>query len=135
VKRGPRYDGSPRVSLLGLVRLAKSAAFSFSTFPLMIFYAIGIVSMTVSAGLAGFCLYHKLITGQAIPGWTSVTMSASFFGAMNAAGIAVLGEYVTRIYDQVRGRPLFVVERRVNCPEPVELRVGELEERGLKTAA
>jgi polyisoprenyl-phosphate glycosyltransferase len=114
VERGPRYDGRPRVSMLGLWRLAKSAIFSFSSFPLTFFYLVGSVSMLVFLGLAGFTLYHKLFTGLAIPGWTSITMATSFFGAMNAMGIAVLGEYVTRIYEQVRARPMYLVERRVN---------------------
>ena len=114
VERGPRYDGRPRVSMLGLWRLAKSAIFSFSTFPLTFFYLVGSVSMAVFVGMAGFALYHKLFTGLAIPGWTSITMATSFFGAMNAMGIAVLGEYITRIYEQVRARPMYLVDRRVN---------------------
>ncbi len=117
VARGQRYDDRPRVSLFGLVRLAKSAIFSFSTFPLMVFYAIGSLSLAVFLGLASFTLYHKLFTGLAIPGWTSITMVSSFFGAMNALGIAVLGEYVIRIYEQVRSRPLYLVERKVNFIE------------------
>lgn len=119
VERGPRYDGTPRVSMKGLWRLAKSAIFSFSAVPLTIFYALGLLAMAVFVVLGGFCLYHKLFTGQAIPGWTSVMMTASFSGALNAMGIAILGEYVTRIYDQVRSRPLYVVARRVNCDEEV----------------
>jgi polyisoprenyl-phosphate glycosyltransferase len=119
VERGSRYDDRPRVSLFGLVRLAKSAIFSFSSFPLTVFYAIGTLSLAVFLGLAGFTLYHKLFTGLAIPGWTSITMATSFFGAMNALGIAVLGEYVIRIYEQVRSRPLYLVERRVNFPDDV----------------
>ena len=117
VERGARYDGRPRVSMLGLWRLAKSAIFSFSTFPLAIFYAIALLSMAAFLGLACFTLYHKLFTGLAVPGWTSITMVSSFFGAMNALGIAVLGEYVTRIYEQVRARPMYLVERRVNFPD------------------
>lgn len=119
VERGPRYDGRPRVSILGLWRLAKSAVFSFSSFPLTLFYAIGASSMAVFLLLVCFTLYHKLFTGLAIPGWTSITMISSFFGAMNALGIAVLGEYVSRIYDQVRARPLYVVGRRVNFDERI----------------
>lgn len=114
VERGPRYDGTPRVSMKGLWRLAKSAIFSFSAVPLSFFYTLGFLAMAVFLGLGGYCLYHKLFTGQAIPGWTSLMMTASFTGALNAMGIAILGEYVTRIYDQVRSRPLYVVARRVN---------------------
>lgn len=118
VERGSRYDATPRVSLLGLFRLAKSAIFSFSSLPLSVFYLIGSLSMVVFIALVMFTLYHKLFTGLAIPGWTSYLMTTSFFGAMNALGIAVLGEYVTRIYEQVRARPMYVVERAVNVAPP-----------------
>jgi dolichol-phosphate mannosyltransferase len=120
VERGPRYDERPRVAMRALLRLAKSAIFSFSVLPLMIFYGIGAMSMVVFVGLCGFCIYHKLLTGLAIPGWASVMMNASFTGALNAVGIAMLGEYVTRIYDQVRGRPMYLVARKVNLPEDGE---------------
>ena len=117
VERGPRYDGQPRVSMHGLWRLAKCAVFSFSTVPLTAFYVISLTSLALCAGLCGFTLYHKLVTGAAIPGWASTTMTACAFGALNALGIAILGEYVVRIYDQVRARPIFLVDRKVNFPK------------------
>jgi polyisoprenyl-phosphate glycosyltransferase len=116
VRRNARYDGRPRVSLWGLWRLAKTALFSFSTFPLTLFYAIGYGSFAVFLGLAAFTLGCRLMTELAIPGWTSTVLVASFFGAINALGISILGEYVVRIYDQVRGRPLYLIEREVNLP-------------------
>jgi len=117
VARGARYDARPRVSLGGLWRLAKTAIFSFSSVPLTIFYAIFVLSALTFVSVGGFALYHKLVTGRAIPGWTSTIMTACFFGALNALGIGILGEYISRIYDQVRGRPVFVIARRVNLPE------------------
>jgi dolichol-phosphate mannosyltransferase len=117
VERGPRYDAAPRITVFGLFQLAKSAIFSFSTFPLAFFYLIGSLSLAVFVGMASFTLYHKLFTGLAIAGWASTMMISSFFGAMNALGIAVLGEYVARIYEQVRARPMYLVERRVNFPD------------------
>ncbi|MBX7166109.1 MAG: glycosyltransferase family 2 protein [Pirellulales bacterium] len=114
VERNSRYDDTPRVSLWGLFRLAKTAIFSFSTAPLALFTVIGAAAGTIFLGLAGFSLFCKLFTDLAIPGWTSHILSASFFGALNALGISVLGEYVVRIYDQVRARPLFLVGRKVN---------------------
>jgi dolichol-phosphate mannosyltransferase len=118
LERGPRYDGRPRVPLADLWRLATSAIVSFSYLPLTIFYGIAIVAAAVFVALGVFTIYHKLITGLAILGWTSTVMTACFFGAINALGIAILGEYVLRIYDQVRGRPVFVVERSVNVVVP-----------------
>jgi len=114
VERSARYDDHPRVSLLGLVRLAKTAVFSFSSFPLTIFYAIGGLAAIVFVGLGSYALFCKLFTDLAIPGWTSHILTGSFFGALNALGISILGEYVVRIYDQVRGRPLYLIDRTVN---------------------
>lgn len=111
VERLERHDDCPRVSLKGLFRLAKSAIFSFSRFPLTMFYGIAIVSAAVCASFFGFTLYHKYITGFAVAGWTSVIMVASFFGSLNALGIGILGEYVVRIYDQVRRRPGYIIAR------------------------
>lgn len=117
VERNERYDGTPRVSIGGLLRLAKTAIFSFSSLPLTIFYAIAALSALGFVALALFTLVQKLIMHTAILGWTSTVMAACFFGALNALGIAILGEYVIRIYDQVRGRPAFVIERTVNLAE------------------
>lgn len=117
VERQARYDSTPRVSLLGLWRLAKTALFGFSTFPLAVFYTIGYTALAIFVALAGYSLFCKVFTNLAIPGWTSHILSASFFGALNALGISMLGEYVVRIYDQVRGRPLYIVARRAGPAE------------------
>jgi dolichol-phosphate mannosyltransferase len=114
IERAERYDGTPRVTTAGLFRLAKTAVFSFSTLPLTVFYGIAALSALGFVALAFFTLVQKLVMHTAILGWTSTVMTACFFGALNALGIAILGEYVVRIYDQVRGRPAFVVERTVN---------------------
>ena len=114
VERNARYDDQPRVSLFGLIRLAKTAVFSFSSLPLTVFYIIGGLAGLLFAMLGCYALFCRLFTDLAIPGWTSHVLIGSFFGALNAIGICILGEYVMRIYDQVRGRPLYLVDRRVN---------------------
>lgn len=114
VERNARYDDNPRVSITGLFRLAKTAMFSFSFFPLTVFYLIAGLAAVVFVGLSCYSVFCRLFTDLAIPGWTSHVLIGSFFGTLNALGICVLGEYVVRIYDQVRGRPLFLVDRTVN---------------------
>ncbi|MBX3443087.1 MAG: glycosyltransferase family 2 protein [Planctomyces sp.] len=118
VERGRRHDDKPRVSLRGLFRLAKTAVFSFSAAPLTMFYFIAAASLLTSLGLSGFALYHKLVTGTALPGWTSTTIVVSLFGALNALGIGILGEYAIRIYDQVRARPGYIVARTCGTSTP-----------------
>ncbi len=114
VERNARYDEHPRVSLAGLFRLAKTAIFSFSALPLTVFYLIGLAAGVTFLAVGGFSLFCKLFTDLAIPGWTSHILIGSFFGALNALGISILGEYVIRIYDQVRARPLYLIDRTVN---------------------
>ncbi len=124
VRRDRRYDGRPRVALRGLWRLAKTAIFSFSSFPLTLFYIIGYSSLASFLALGSYALFCKTMTDLAIPGWTSNVLVASFFGAVNALGISILGEYVIRIYDQVRGRPLFVVNQTRNMHPPPPTTIG-----------
>ncbi len=120
VERGRRHDDNPRVSMLGLFKLAKTAIFSFSAVPLSMFYVIAFLSLMMCIGVTGFTLYHKLVTGDAIPGWASMTILASLFGALNSLGIGILGEYAIRIYDQVRARPNYIVGRSVNFSQAEE---------------
>ena len=114
VERAARHDDHPRVSLRGLFTLAKTAVFSFSSFPLKFFYVIAGMSAAICMSTFGFVLWHRLFTGLAIPGWASVIIIASFFGSLNALGISILGEYVIRIYDQVRARPVYLTAETLN---------------------
>jgi dolichol-phosphate mannosyltransferase len=114
VERLKRHDDNPRVSYGGLVSLAKTAMFSFSRIPLLAFYGLALFSASIGIACFGWAVYHKLFTGAAVPGWASITTLSAFFGTINALGIAIMGEYVTRIYDQVRNRPGFVVQHSRN---------------------
>jgi glycosyltransferase involved in cell wall biosynthesis len=128
VERCARHDDKPRVTLRQLIKLAQSAVFGFSRFPLYIFYAISLISLTVSVGCLGYAFISKWHTGLAIPGWASTVVLASFFGGLNALGIAVLGEYVVRIHQQVLGRPSYIVDR-VDSVSPTKGRENKQLER------
>jgi glycosyltransferase involved in cell wall biosynthesis len=117
IERADRYDRRPRVSLWSLVLLAKTAIFSFSTIPLLIFYWLSALSFLVLCCFSVFAIYNKFVTGLSIPGWTSTIMIACLFGSLNSLGIAILGEYIIRIYNQVRARPAFIIDRMVNMSQ------------------
>jgi dolichol-phosphate mannosyltransferase len=114
IERGSRYDEQPRISLRGLMRLAKTAIFSFSSLPLAVFGWLGWLALAMFLAVSSYSLYCRIFTDLAIPGWTSQLVTMSFFAALNALGISMLGEYVVRIYDQVRKRPLYLVDRVVS---------------------
>jgi len=111
VPRRPRYDNSARTGLKGKWNLAFNAIFSFSFLPLIIFRLLGIMALTVSLALASYALYHKLISGLAVTAWASNLITISFFGGLNLFGIGIIGEYISRIYNEVRGRPKYIIDR------------------------
>jgi dolichol-phosphate mannosyltransferase len=118
VARRCRHDHKSRVGLRGLWRLSMNAVFSFSYFPMFLFRALGCLSLLGCAGVILFVLYHKLVTGRAVTAWASEMISIQFFGGINLLGIGVIGEYVARIYDELKGRPPYLVERVSPAEEP-----------------
>jgi dolichol-phosphate mannosyltransferase len=111
IARRSRYEKATRVGFRRLWRLAMNAVFSFSYVPLFVFRIIGVGTVGLSVALIAVALYHKFFTGKAIPAWTSLLTAISFFGGMNIIGLSVVGEYVARIYDEAKGRPLYIIDR------------------------
>lgn len=117
VERLSRYDAVPRVSFWQLLRLAKTAVFGFSSVPIALFSALAVMASLVF-GVGSVIALGLLITGAPLPGWIGTALTVSFFAALNSLGIAVLGEYIVRILDQVQGRPAYLVDhvRRADWP-------------------
>lgn len=111
VPRRLRYDDLPRTNLKAKWNLAINAIFSFSYLPLIFFRVLGILALIVSLLLASFTLYHKLITGLAVKAWASNLITITFFGGLNLFGIGIIGEYISRIYNEVRARPRYIIDR------------------------
>ena len=125
VPRRARYDrkacvgrGS-RVGLRGKWTLAMNAVFSFSYVPLFVFRIAGVASVGLAIALVAYALVAKLITGTAITAWASQLVAICFFGGVNLFGVGVIGEYIARIYDEVKGRPRYIVSRIARSgPDP-----------------
>lgn len=111
VPRRARYDARGRVGFRGLWTLAMNAVFSFSYVPLFVFRFAGMLSLLMSAAVIVFALYHKWVTGLAVTAWASQLVATSFLGGVNLLGIGLIGEYIARIYDEVKGRPMYIVDR------------------------
>ncbi|MBI2421745.1 MAG: glycosyltransferase family 2 protein [Candidatus Hydrogenedentes bacterium] len=111
VARRERHRGDSRVGLRGLWIQAMNAIFSFSYVPIFAFRAIGLLSLLLSFALMAWVLAQWFLTGEAIGAWATPLISISFFGGINVLGVTLVGEYVARIYDEVRQRPNYIVER------------------------
>lgn len=102
-----RYLGSLKIGLNGVI--------GFSTFPLqlMMWTGFGIACLSALAILVVIAL--KIVQGDAYPmGVPTITVLVLFIGGVQLAGIGLLGEYIGRIYDEVRRRPMYIVDRAVN---------------------
>jgi len=125
--RGARYDGVSRVGFKGLVRLAAQAFFSQSRVPAMAFYCLSFVSLSASVGLVIYALTSRFVFGDAVVSWTSIVTALSLFSGVIILGLALVFEYLARIYEEVRGRPVYLVDfiQRGHAHEPSDLASAE----------
>ncbi len=110
IARRRRPDKKSKVGYSGLFKLARDAIFSFSFLPIRIFNVLGCIALLVCLFITIHALYFRLFTDVAIPSWASQIITISFFGGVNLLGIGVIGEYVARIYDNIKSFPGYFVK-------------------------
>lgn len=108
--RDQRYDSRARMSLVRLSRLAFDAIFGFSRLPLRVAFYGGTLVSIASITVGVWVLYQRLFTSAAITGWASTITSITFLGGAILITLGVIGEYIGRIYDEVKSRPLYIVD-------------------------
>jgi len=115
-ERDVRHAGSGNYNrYLGSLRIAFNGIIGFSTFPLQIMMWTGLSIAILSAAAIFIVVALKILKGDAYPmGLPTVTVMVLFIGGVQLAAIGILGEYVGRIYDEVRRRPPYIVHRAVN---------------------
>lgn len=111
-ERDARFAGSPKYSLRGLMKLAYNGIFSFSDFPLRFLGRLGLYIIICSIFYAGWILTKKFLWGTVPEGFTTTILVILFFGGVQLVTIRILGEYIHRIYDESRKRPLFIVREK-----------------------
>lgn len=113
VERGPRYSGEPRVTLSKLFKLAFDGIFSFSVIPLRITVYVGLLCALVSFALGLTGLYFKFVLGHSFLDWAQGLTTTFFMGGIQLVFLGILGEYIGRIYDEVKQRPYYLVSNKV----------------------
>jgi dolichol-phosphate mannosyltransferase len=107
--RGDRFAGRTKHTYRMLVRLALDGFFGFSNKPLQLASALGIAVSGVSFALALTLALLNIVAGVPLHGTTALLVAVLFLGGVQLICLGILGEYVGRIYDEVRARPPFVV--------------------------
>ena len=108
-----RNQGLSRWNMIKLATYAIDAFSSFSSLPLKVWSYVG---MAVSAGAIGYAAYFAIQTmvfGIEVPGFPSLIVSIMFFAGVQLISLGVLGEYVARLFQEVKQRPLYVVTERI----------------------
>ena len=117
-----RLHGNSRFSGLRLFRLALDGLTAFTTWPLRMVSLAGVVMALVGLCYAAYLVAEYLLLGNPVSGWTTIVTAVLFFAGINLISLGVVGEYVARIFDEVKGRPLYVVRRRQGRPPPATRR-------------
>jgi hypothetical protein len=97
-----------------MVKFAWTAATSFSILPLKASTWLGVIVTLVGLGEALSALLAKIFHWYVVPGWTSLTVLVSILGGSTLVSIGVLGEYVGKLYEQTKSRPLYLVSQTFN---------------------
>ena len=111
----PRRGGGTRWSVRGLTRLAVHAVTSFSALPLQLVTVFGVVTLIVAAAV-GVQAVRLWYTGVALPGFTTVILLELMIGGFLMMSLGIIGTYIARIYDEVKGRPRYVIRDRIGAP-------------------
>ena len=111
--RQERAAGETKYPLRKMLSFAWEGITSFSIVPLRMASFTGFLIFLASLVLICWAFYGK-IAGEAIPGWTSIVIPMSFIGGLNILFLGLIGEYIGKIYIEVKKRPLFIIKKKYN---------------------
>lgn len=109
--RDERGIGSSKYTLPRMVRLSIDAVTSFSHLPLRIASILGFLVSGTGFIYALYVVYLKFFTDQTVPGWASIVVIVQFMGGVQLIVLGIIGEYLGRIIDEIKKRPLYLVNK------------------------
>lgn len=116
--RKERFDGKSKYNkYFGSIQIAFNGIFGFSSRPLFFMSIVGFIFAFFSFGVGIYYIIQKLINPLITPGLSSTVLYITFFSGLNLIGLGLLGEYVGRIYDEVKNRPNFIIDKKINFDE------------------
>ncbi|HKX86643.1 MAG TPA: glycosyltransferase family 2 protein [Flavobacterium sp.] len=113
-ERQERYAGNSKYTWGKLIQLAFKGIFNFSDFPIRFITRLGLITIVFSLIYFGYNLYRKIFYNDIPQGFTATILAIILFSGVQLISLGIIGEYVLRIYNQVKQRPLFIVDRTIN---------------------
>ncbi|MDQ2780660.1 MAG: glycosyltransferase family 2 protein [Pseudomonadota bacterium] len=113
-----RAHGRSHFSAWRLIRLSLDGLTAFTTWPLRAVSAVGCLLATCAFLYGGFEVVRYLIEGNAVSGWTTIVVSLMLFAGIQLISVGIVGEYVGRIFEEVKRRPIYVVKQHLGRGQP-----------------
>ncbi len=120
--RQERVAGTSKFNGWRLWNFALEGITSFSTVPLRFWLYIGFSVSIISLAYAGWMVLDKLINGNPVPGYPSLMTAILFLGGIQLICLGTLGEYVGRIFGEVKQRPRYIIQKTLNCRAKPDIR-------------
>jgi polyisoprenyl-phosphate glycosyltransferase len=108
-ERQPRYQGNTKWNYWKLWNFALDGITSFSLLPLKIWTYIGLIISLLSLFYASFLVIRTIFLGIDVPGYASLMVAILFLGGIQLITLGIIGEYLGRVYEEIKGRPLYLV--------------------------
>jgi polyisoprenyl-phosphate glycosyltransferase len=118
VERHARAAGESKYSISGLIALALDGTFAFSTAPLRFIGALGGFVLLFAGLFSLYAIFARVVLGQSPQGFTALTVLVTVIGGMILISLWIIGEYVGRIYEEVKHRPIYLLDRTVGGGQP-----------------
>lgn len=115
-----RPAGRSAYGMRRLLSLSLDGLTAFTTWPLRVVSVLGLLSATVGIVYGLYLIGEYLILGNPVSGWTTIVVSLMLFFGVQMISLGVIGEYVARVYEEVKGRPLYLVRRDLGQGLPEE---------------
>ena len=114
-ERQERYAGKTKYPLKKMLKLASDGIISFSSKPIKLVGALGILSIFISIIILIYALISYIFKlNDLSAGWTSIMVAITFFAGVQLLSLWVISEYIGRIYDEAKGRPQYIVDKKIN---------------------
>jgi glycosyltransferase involved in cell wall biosynthesis len=116
-ERAERFAGESKYPLRKMLRFAADGILSFSTKPLQVSVGFGMICAFIALVGILYALFVRLFTSSWVEGWTAMIIAILFMGGVQLITVGILGEYVGRIYKEIKKRPLYVVQEYIGFKE------------------
>lgn len=113
-ERSARFDGKSGYTIKKLLKIAMDGIFSFSSLPIRVITILGFTGFLFAVLYSAYVIEQHYVKGSNVQGFATLVIIISFFSSLTLVCLGLIGEYIVRIYNEVKGRPYTIIEKTIN---------------------